>query len=57
MDKYLAGIEQMERLIRIRSNLKSLRRHLTRDGFAPQWQEIYEQKTLEIIRRLTADVE
>jgi hypothetical protein len=124
VDKYLASIQQMERLIRIRSNLKILGRHLTRGGgpeiaaevqgirigefvlvtfpgelfaevalrmkrqspckhtfvaaysnghlgyaptadaydshayedcltpFAPQWQEIYEQKALEIIRRL-----
>ena len=127
VDKYLANIQQMERLIRIRSNLKIFRRHLTPGGsadiaaqvqgirigqfvlvtfpgelfaevglrikrqspcehtfiaaysnghlgyaptasaydahayedsltpFAPQWQEIYEQKALEIIRRLTAD--
>ncbi|MFV1963898.1 MAG: neutral/alkaline non-lysosomal ceramidase N-terminal domain-containing protein [Pirellulaceae bacterium] len=124
VDKYLACIHQMERLIRIRSNRKILQRHLTRDGganiaaevqgvrigefvlitfpgelfaevalrikhqspcettfvaaysnghlgyapttdaygsqayedcltpFAPEWQEIYEQKALEIIRRL-----
>ena len=127
VDKYLASIQQMERLIRIRSNLKILGRHLTRGGgpeiaaevqgirigefvlvtfpgelfaevalrmkhqspckhtfvaaysnghlgyaptadaydaqayedcltpFAPQWQEIYEQKALEIIRRLTTN--
>jgi hypothetical protein len=127
VDKYLASIHQMERLIRIRSNLNILERHLTQAGsgdivaevqgirigefvlvtfpgelfaevalrikrqspckytfvagysnghlgyaptadtydahayedcltrFAPQWQEIYERKALEIIQRLTAD--